>query len=255
MSLLRRIDRTIESSKWLAAGLVLATSPLVLHAIWLWVLRFRQFPVYSVMFFAGVALVVVLCRTDIVTSHFVRNLVYWERKITQTIFSHLLMQPFTRVLVSSLYLRRKTSKLPEDDTGNTPSLTPLPSTDSRLGNGNWVMLSSPYCFPTASILLWLASGFLLPAFLRSFVIGFGVAYHIASVILQWKFGTSELRRLGRKFTILFLVPANLIVIGTGIAFALNGFTGLIQFGHDVLAPLASIYNTLFGSQEQTSSIP
>jgi hypothetical protein len=117
------------------------------------------------------------------------------------------------------------------------------------------MLSSPYCFPTASILLWLASGFLLPAFLRSFVIGFGVAYHIASVILQWKLGTSELRRLGRRFTFLFLVPANLIVIGTGIAFALNGFTGLIQFGHDVLAPLASIYNTLFGSQEQTSIIP
>jgi hypothetical protein len=106
------------------------------------------------------------------------------------------------------------------------------------------MLSSPYWLPTASILLWLVSGFLLPAPLRSFIIGFGVAYHVASVLFQWHYGTNELRRLGDRFVTLFLIPANLLVIGTGYAFALDGFSGLIKFFHDALEPLLMVYRWL-----------
>jgi hypothetical protein len=257
MPLINRIDRIIESSKWVATAAILALSPLVLYAIGVWILRFGQYPLYSLMFGAGVALVVALCRTQIVSSHFVRNLIHWERKVTQWVFSLLTLLPLSKLL---------RQRSPAASANNNPSPTPIPHStpppadpfalnapadastrDHWLRKGNWVMLSSPYWLPTASILLWLASGFLLPAPLRSFVIGFGVAYHVASVLFQWHYGTSELRRLGQRFVTLFLIPANLLVIGTGYAFALDGFSGLIQFSHDVFEPVLIAYRWLRSS--------
>lgn len=229
-----RLERLTESAKWPATAILLASSPLVLYGIGRWILRFPQFPLYSMMFFLGAGCVVALCRTSLISSPWIRQCIQWERNLTQTLFAYALMLPWSQ-------WSPKPSASPSSlDTEDESVDSALPQTARRparwLGKGNWLMLCSPYCFPTASILLWLVSWFLL-APLRSFAIGFGVAYHIASVILQWHFGTNELRRLGDRFCALFLIPANLIVVGTGYAFALNGFEGLFQFAHDVYEPI------------------
>jgi hypothetical protein len=257
MSLIQRIDRIIASSKWVATAAILALSPLVLYACGVWILRFGQYPLYSIMFAAGVAVVVALCRTQIVSSHFVRNLIHWERKVTQWVFSLLTLLPLSKLLrqrfpdASADSPRSPTPTSHSTTTTADPISLDAPLNESTrehwLGKGNWVTLSSPYWLPTASVLLWLASGFLLPAPLRSFVIGFGVAYHVASVLFQWHYGTNELRRLGHRFVTLFLIPANLLVIGTGYAFALDGFSGLIQFFHDVFEPVLIAYRWLRSS--------
>jgi hypothetical protein len=108
-----------------------------------------------------------------------------------------------------------------------------------------VILASPYFIPVASMLMWLVSGLIFPAPLRSLVLGIGVAYHVASVIVQWKDGTKESRRLGWRFGALFLLPANLFVVGAGYGFALNGFAGLLEFIVDVFKPLFQFFQPLF----------
>jgi hypothetical protein len=198
----QRIDRGIQSTKWIAAGFAAACFPFVLHAVGLRIREMAQYPLYSMMFLAGAGLVVTLCRTDYVQATWVRSAIAIERRFTQGLFSRLFLAP----------------------------------RGGWLGKGNWVILASPYFLPVASLFMWFASWILYPS-LRSFVLGVGVAYHIASVIIQWKSGTKESRRLGKWFAVLFLVPANLFVIGAGYGFALNGFAGLFQFARDVFEPI------------------
>jgi len=188
----QQIDRCIQSTQWFAAGIAVALFPLILHAVGLRIRQLAQYPVYSTMFISGAALVVILCRTEFVESPWVRSAISIERRWTQGLISRLLFAPRER----------------------------------WLGKGNWVILAGPYFIPVASMLMWLASGLIFPAPLRSLVLGIGVAYHVASVIVQWKDGTKESRRLGWRFGALFLIPANLFVVGAGYGFALNGFTGL-----------------------------
>lgn len=209
----QRIDRCIQSTKWLAAGVAVILFPLILHAVGLRIRQLAQYPVYSTMFISGAALVVLLCRTDYVENPWIRSAISIERRWTQGLISRLLFAPRER----------------------------------WLGKGNWVILASPFFLPVASMLMWLVSGLILPAPLRSLVLGLGVAYHVASVIIQWKDGTRESRRLGHWFGILFLIPANLFVIGACYGFALNGFAGLLQFVSDVFQPIFRFVRNFFGS--------
>lgn len=178
--------------------------PLILHAVGLRIRQLAQFPGYSTMFLVGAALVIFLCRTDYVSSPWARSLISMERRWTQRLVSSVLLAPRER----------------------------------WLGKGNWVILASPYFIPAASLLMWLLSILILPAPLRSLVLGVGVAYHVASVIIQWKIGTEESRRLGWLFGVAFLIPANLFLIGAAYGFALDGFAGLAQFLTDIFKPLA-----------------
>jgi len=223
----RRIDRWIESTKWPIAAISAILSPLIVHAIGLWIRRFWDYPIYTVMFALGAIVVIVLCRTPLVRQPFVRELIRLERRSTHFLLSLVALRPLGRILF------------------------PRTPPERWLSSGNWLALSSPLFLPLASIFLWFATWFFLPASLRSFIVGFGVAYHIASVAFQWTYGTNELRRLGSRFCMLFLIPANLMVIGTGYAFALNGFHGLAQFMHDVLQPLTlawQMITSLFGAK-------
>jgi len=210
----KRIDRWIESTQWPVAAISAILSPLIVHAIGLWMRRFWDYPIYTLMFALGATVVLIVCRTSLVQHSSVRQLIRLERQSTHFLLSLIALRPLGRLL------------------------SPKNPPERWLSRANWLSLSSPFFLPLASIFLWFATWFILPASLRSFIVGFGVAYHIASVVVQWRHGTSEMRRLGNKFCMLFLIPANLMVIGTGYAFALNGFHGLAQFMHDVFQPLA-----------------
>ena len=95
------------------------------------------------------------------------------------------------------------------------------------------MLAAPYFVPTATIILWLLSLVLFQS-LRSLVLGFGISYHLSAVAFQCKAGTSEVRRLGRRFCWMFLPTMNLLVAGMIAAYALNGFTCVGDFLYDWL---------------------
>jgi len=202
----KQIDRLVERTKWLAAGIAVATLPFTIYAWGNLLNQCSTYPVYSTMFVIGVFLFVLLARTTLAQSSFAIRLIGLERNLTQSVFAFAM----SRQVVGYGKNQNQGSRV------------------GWLGRGNWVMLAAPYFVPTATIVLWLLSLILFQS-LRSLVLGFGVSYHLVAVLIQCKIGSSELRRLGRKFCWMFLPAINLLVAGCIAAFALNGFTGVGDF--------------------------
>jgi len=205
----KRIDRLVEWTKWPAAFLALFTLPMTAYAWWKLLSRVSTYPGYSLMFAVGIGIFVFLARTSLAQTVFARRMVELERDLTQSILAFAMLHP----VIGYGANRAKGSRV------------------RWLGRGNWIMLAAPYFVPTATILLWLVS-LLLFSSLRSLVLGFGISYHITAVAIQCQTGTSEVRRLGRKFCWMFLPAANLLVAGLVAAYSLNGFTGMGDFVYD-----------------------
>lgn len=202
----KRIDRLVEWTKWPVAALAAISWPMTLYA---WGLLFYQspnFPGYSIMFLLGVVLFGLLARTSLAQTAFASRFVELERDLTQSALALAMLHP----VVGYGKNQNKGSRV------------------RWLGRGNWIMLAAPYFIPTATIILWLISLILFQS-LRSLILGFGISYHLTAVWIQHQEGTSELRRLGRKFCWLFLPPANLFVAGCVASFAINGFAQIGVF--------------------------
>lgn len=202
----KQIDRLVERTKWPAAGMAVATLPFTIYAWGNLLNQCPTYPGYSTMFGIGVFLFVLLARTTIAQSAFAIRFIELERDLTQSVLALAMLHP----VVGYGKNENKGSRV------------------RWLGRGNWVMLAAPYFVPTATIVLWLVSLILFQS-LRCLVLGFGVSYHMVAVMIQCQTGTSELRRLGRKFCWMFLPAINLLVAGCIAAFALNGFTGVGDF--------------------------
>jgi len=205
----KRIDSLVELTKWPAALLAVLTLPWTFFAWWKLLFQVQAYPVYSLLFVIGVGLFVVLVRTRLAQTDFARQLVELERDLTQSILAFAMLHP----VIGYGANQNKGSRI------------------RWLGRGNWVMLAAPYFVPTATILLWLVSLILFQS-LRCLVLGFGISYHITAVAIQCRTGTSETRRLGRKFCWMFLPAANFLVSGLVAAYALNGFSGIGDFLYD-----------------------
>lgn len=207
----KRIDRIVEWTKWPAAFVALLTIPMTANA---WVRLLRRsvdYPIFMISFCLGVAVLMLMSRSQISKSPWVVSLVQFERDITQSALAMVMLHP----VVGFGENRSKGTHV------------------RWLGKGNWIMLAAPYFIPTLTIGLWLVSLVLFQT-LRCFVLGFGISYHVAAVIIQWNQSTSELRRLGKRFCWMFLPAANFLVVGLVLSFALNGFTGISQMLQDWL---------------------
>jgi hypothetical protein len=205
----KRIDRLVEWTKWPAAFLAIFTLPLTFYAWWMLFFQVPTYPGYTFMFVVGIAVFVFLARTSFAQTVFARRMIELERDLTQSILAFAMLHP----VIGYGANRAKGSRV------------------RWLGRGNWLMLAAPYFVPTATILIWLVS-LLLFSSLRCLVLGFGISYHVTAVAIQCQTGTSEVRRLGRKFCWMFLPAANLIVAGLVAAYSLNGFTGIGDFVYD-----------------------
>ena len=205
----KRIDRLVEWTKWPAACAAVLSWPLTLYAWGMLLYRSPAYPGYSLMFLVGVIGFALLARTSIARTSFASKFVDLERDLTQSALALAMLHP----VVGYGKNQNKGSRV------------------RWLGRGNWLMLAAPYFIPTATILLWLVSLILFQS-LRSLILGFGISYHLTSVLLQCVEGTSELRRLGRRFCWLFLPPTNLFVAGCVASFAMNGFTQIGDFMYD-----------------------
>jgi hypothetical protein len=205
----RRIDRWVEMTKWPAAVLAVASWPLTTYAWGLLLAKIPSYPFYSLMFGAGVLAVVCLARTSIARSTFVLRLIEIERDITQSILAFAMLHP----VVGFGENLNKGSRV------------------RWLGRGNWIMLAAPYFIPTAAIAIWVLSLILFQS-LRSLALGFGISYHVIALVVQFRNGSSELRRLGKRFCWMFLPAMNFLIVGCAAAFALNGFAGIGEFLYD-----------------------
>ena len=219
----KRIDRLVEWTKWPAAFLAVLTFPLTFYAWWLLFFQVQTYPGYAMMFAIGVGLFVFLARTTLAQTAFVRRFVELERDLTQSVLAFAMLHP----VIGYGANQNKGSRV------------------RWLGRGNWIMLAAPYFVPTATILLWLVSLILFQS-LRSLVLGLGISYHVTAVAIQCRTGTSEIRRLGRRFCWMFLPAMNFLVAGLVAAYALNGFSGMGDFFYDWMGPPRMLLNWLWG---------
>lgn len=232
----KTVDRMVRGFQWPATYLLTAFIPLIVSAAIFWLLRSTQYPLYATMFWTGALATLALSRSRWISSKILSRAIRWERRITQSLLSFLLLQP------TSTILRWGKTKL------GFPEKQPSENSDSKAWpvEDNWLIRTSPNFFPAASILLWLLSVLFLPAFLRSFVLGLGVAYHLLSVYVQLRHPPSNETSIEyqKRFQWMFLVPMNLLVLVTGYAFALQGFSGLQQVVSDLLWPIQTTFEWL-----------
>ncbi len=218
----KQIDRLVEWTKWPAALFAVLTIPLTIYAWGKLFYQVQTYPGYSLMFTLGVGLFVCLARTTLAQTAFVRRMVELERDLTQSILAFAMLHPVVGY-------------------GKNPTKG---SRVRWLGRGNWFMLTAPYFVPTATILLWLASLILFQS-LRSLVLGFGISYHLTAVAIQCRTGTSETRRLGRKFCWMFLPATNFLVAGLVAAYSLNGLGGIGDFSYEWTGPPRMLFTWLW----------
>jgi hypothetical protein len=230
----KHIDRTVRGLQWPIAYGMAALGPLILTALALWLARSTSYPLYATMFWLGVAGTFVLSRSSWVSSKILNKAIGYERRFTQAILSFLLLQP-TSVILGWVRTRLGIQK----PTHASQPDKPLPPPTPWLADDNWLIATSPYFLPTASIVLWLLSALLLPAFVRSFILGVGVAYHLLSVYFQIRHSVASTTdsQYPKRFLWLFLIPMNLLVFIAGYAFALDGFSGLQKLPSDLLTPI------------------
>ena len=103
-------------------------------------------------------------------------------------------------------------------------------------DGNWLITISPYFFPTMSIalLLLLAA---IPASYRwwaEWLLGALTAYHITSTMHETHAGQTDIQKVGFLFSFLFLPAANIISLGTIVAFCHGGLGGVAKFVADMI---------------------
>lgn len=257
----KHMDRIVRGLQWPVAYSLACLCPLILIALALWIRRSTSYPVYATMFWLGALAMLAVSRSPWGSSKLLKTAIKFERKITQSILSFLLLQPTSTVLS---WLKKKIPKL-----GTGRSAVDQPPADASnpaiawpwLADDNWLIRTSPYFFPAASILLWLLSSLFLPEFLRSFVLGLGVSYHLLSVYVQLRSSlflnpdanpddtsskNAKEQPLGypKRFLWLFLIPMNLLVFTSGYAFALQGFAGLRQLLSDLTGPLGILWKSI-----------
>ncbi|HUP79205.1 MAG TPA: hypothetical protein VM260_11685 [Pirellula sp.] len=220
----KRIDKHVELTKWPAAVLAVSVLPLTVYAWWKLFFQVQSYPFYSLMFAIGVGLFVLLARTPLAQSAFARRVIELERDLTQSVLAFTMLHP---VVVHG---------------ANEYKVAQV----RWLGRGNWIMLAAPYFVPTATILLWLVSLIFFQSF-HCLVLGFGISYHLTVVTLQCHLGTSETRRLGKRFCRMFLPATNLLVAGFITAFALNGFAGMADFLYDWLGLPRAFFHWIWES--------
>ena len=105
---------------------------------------------------------------------------------------------------------------------------------SYVGRGNWLISLAPYFWPTISLLLMLIV-WLLPAATHGVgeaLIGMSFAWHVTSTIRETHPGQTDISKSGKLFSLMFLPAANMLAIGSLLAFAHGGIGKVGRFWLD-----------------------
>ena len=118
------------------------------------------------------------------------------------------------------------------------------------GTPNWLIQTSPYFFPTVTIVLLIVMHFVGPQHLLLMygLLGASIVYHVISTWAEAHHRQTDLRQAGLVFSLMFLPTANLIFYALIIAFLRFGSGGFAQlFGelaHSPANPLRLIAQIL-----------
>ena len=134
----------------------------------------------------------------------------------------VLAHEMTHVFFALLTLHKiKGLRINPDDTGGNMSFE---------GEGNWLIIIAPYFFPLFGFLTMIGISvytmFVSPNLILNGLMGFVIGYHIDTVASQIHEKQTDLPKVGYYFCAIFLLPANLWMIGSMLAFNSRGWDGV-----------------------------
>ncbi len=132
-------------------------------------------------------------------------------------FSHALFAVLTLHKVNGLNIN-------PDDSGGEMSFE---------GEGNWLIVIAPYFFPffgfLAMIGISIYTMFAPMNLILNGIMGFVIGYHVDTVASQIHEKQTDLPKVGYGFCAVFLLPANMWMIGSMLAFNSKGWDGFITY--------------------------
>ena len=137
----------------------------------------------------------------------------------------VLAHEMTHAVFALLTLHKvKGLRINPDDSGGNMSFE---------GEGNWLIIIAPYFFPLFGLLTMIGISiytlFAPMNLILNGLLGFVIGYHIDTVASQIHEKQTDLPKVGYYFCAVFLLPANLWMIGSMMAFNSKGWEGIIIY--------------------------
>lgn len=147
-----------------------------------------------------------------------RTLMDSASRTSMEVLAHELTHAFFALIT---FHKIKSINIKPDDTGGSMSFE---------GEGNWLIIIGPYFFPLyclfAMIGISIYTMFAPMNILLNLFLGFFIGFHFDMVGSQIHEKQTDLPKVGYKFCIVFLLPANLWMIGSILAFNSKGWDGV-----------------------------
>ncbi len=142
-------------------------------------------------------------------------------RVGMEVLAHELTHAFFALLT---FHKVKGISINPDDSGGNMSFE---------GDGNWLIIIAPYFFPFFGVIAMLSISiytmFAPMNLILNGVMGFFIGYHLDTVGSQIHEKQTDLPKVGYYFCAVFLLPANLWMIGSMMAFNSRGWQGVLTY--------------------------
>lgn len=202
----RIVDKVVELFKWPVAFFLLLSLPALIKSLdYFGFANLRYWALFAgfLFFFVG------------------RTMMDASVRTSMEVLAHELTHSFFALLTLH---KVKGLKINSDDSGGSMAFE---------GEGNWLIIIAPYFFPlfgfiamlTITIYQWFAPMNIL----INGVFGYIIGYHVDTVCSQIHEKQTDLIKVGYPFCAVFLLPANLWMLGWMLAFNTRGWSGIAVF--------------------------
>ena len=142
-------------------------------------------------------------------------------RVSMEVLAHEMTHAFFALLTLH---KVKGLRINPDDTGGNMSFE---------GEGNWLIIIAPYFFPLFGLLTMIGISiytlFAPMNLILNGLMGFIIGYHVDTVASQIHEKQTDLPKVGYYFCAVFLLPANLWMIGSMMAFNSKGWSGIATY--------------------------
>ena len=139
-------------------------------------------------------------------------------RVSMEVLAHEMTHAFFAVITLH---KVKGLRINPDDSGGNMSFE---------GEGNWLIIIAPYFFPLFGLLAMIGISiytmFVPTNLILNGLMGFVIGYHLDTVASQIHEKQTDLPKVGYYFCAVFLLPANLWMIGSMLAFNSKGWDGI-----------------------------
>ena len=150
-----------------------------------------------------------------------RTLMDSSSRVSMEVLAHELTHAFWAIVT---FHKVKNINIKQDDTGGSMSFE---------GEGNWLIIIAPYFFPLYCfgfmVFISIYTMFAPMNLILNLILGFFMGFHFSTVGSQIHEKQTDLPKVGYPFCIVFLLPANLWMIGSVLAFNSKGWQGVWMY--------------------------